>query len=119
MSTPEVLEELRDWTISKRESNGVPALSVAVEFDSIVYRASDGILNLDTGINATDETLFQIGSITKTYTAALILQLADEGRLRIDDPVRKVLPDLVLGDEEAAASITPPPVALPHGRNRR
>jgi CubicO group peptidase (beta-lactamase class C family) len=50
--------------------------------------------------------VFQIGSITKVWTATLIMQLADEGRLDIDAPVRDVLPDFRVADEVASTAIT-------------
>jgi CubicO group peptidase (beta-lactamase class C family) len=47
-----------------------------------------------------------IGSTTKVFTATLLLQLVEEGRVALDDPVRRHLPDFRLADEEAAAALT-------------
>ncbi|CAN5203748.1 serine hydrolase domain-containing protein [soil metagenome] len=52
------------------------------------------------------ETLFQIGSTTKTMTSTVALRLAEAGRLDLDAPVRTYLPELRLADESAAASVT-------------
>ena len=54
------------------------------------------MLNLDTGIEATPDSLFQIGSITKAWTATVIMQLADEGLLDLDAPLASLIPDLRL-----------------------
>lgn len=65
-----------------------------------------GITNVNTGQAVTADTLFQIGSITKTWTATMVLQLVGEGKLDLDAPVRDVLPDFALSDESAAATVT-------------
>ncbi|WP_181034207.1 serine hydrolase [Arthrobacter sp. GMC3] len=65
-----------------------------------------GVTNINTGQPVTPDTLFQIGSITKTWTATLVLQLVAEGKLDLDAPIRDVLPDFTLSDESAAATIT-------------
>ncbi|MHA7271695.1 serine hydrolase domain-containing protein [Arthrobacter sp. HLT1-20] len=65
-----------------------------------------GVANMRTGQSVTTDTLFQIGSISKTWTATLIMQLVAEGKLELDAPIRDVLPDFRLADESAAATIT-------------
>ncbi|MBB4677841.1 CubicO group peptidase (beta-lactamase class C family) [Crossiella cryophila] len=50
--------------------------------------------------------MFQIGSITKLWTATLVMQLVDEGLVELDRPVRGYLPELVLGEEGVAAAVT-------------
>src|SRR5512139_2876792 len=52
-----------------------------------------GLLNATTGVGTTAEALFQIGSISKPWTASMIVQLAAEERLRLDDPIVKLLPE--------------------------
>ncbi|MFI6513474.1 serine hydrolase domain-containing protein [Streptosporangium sp. NPDC050855] len=54
-----------------------------------------GVRDLRTRRPATANGHFRIGSVTKTFVATVILQLADEGRLRLDDPVQRHLPGLV------------------------
>ncbi len=58
------------------------------------------------GRPVTEATLFQVGSITKTQVALAILRLVEAGRLRLDEPVRNVLPSLLLADEHAARRVT-------------
>ena len=67
---------------------------------------ASGVLNRDTGVAATPDSLFQIGSITKSWTATMIMQLVDEGCLDLDAPVIGVLPELRLGDGELAKTVT-------------
>jgi dipeptidyl aminopeptidase/acylaminoacyl peptidase/CubicO group peptidase (beta-lactamase class C family) len=68
--------------------------------------AAYGLLNADAGIEATTDSVWQIGSISKVWTATLAMQLADEGLLDLDAPVRDYLPELQLADPEAAKSVT-------------
>jgi CubicO group peptidase (beta-lactamase class C family) len=68
--------------------------------------AATGVVNNVTGVETTPDTLFQIGSITKVYTTTLIMQLADEGKLDIDAPAVKYLPDLRFADADATRGVT-------------
>jgi CubicO group peptidase (beta-lactamase class C family) len=52
-----------------------------------------GVLNRATGVEVTDDSVFQIGSVTKLWTATMVLQLVDEGRLSLDDSLFSLLPD--------------------------
>jgi dipeptidyl aminopeptidase/acylaminoacyl peptidase/CubicO group peptidase (beta-lactamase class C family) len=68
--------------------------------------ASHGVLNKDTGVEVTTDSVFQIGSITKVWTATVVMQLVDEGRLDLDAPVADVLPELRLADPDVAKRVT-------------
>jgi dipeptidyl aminopeptidase/acylaminoacyl peptidase/CubicO group peptidase (beta-lactamase class C family) len=84
----------------------VPGASVAVVTGDEVVTASAGVLNAADRVAATDDSVFQIGSITKVYTAALVMHLVDEGRVQLDSPVIEVLPELELGDPEVTKTVT-------------
>lgn len=102
----ELLPDLDDVIRSSVEKRGVPGASVAILHDGQVVSAAAGVLNVRTGVEATTDSLFQIGSITKVYTATLILQLVDEGRVDLDAAVRTYLPDFRVADDAASATIT-------------
>lgn len=84
----------------------IPAASVAILSGGEIFTAATGILNGNTGVEADEDSVFQIGSITKTWTATLIMQLVDEGRLDLDAPVRDTVPAFAIGDDAAASAIT-------------
>jgi len=84
----------------------VPGAAVAVSAGGELVDHAAGVLNKGTGVEADTGSLFQIGSVTKIWTTTLALQLADEGRLDLDRPVREYLPEFKLADENAAARIT-------------
>jgi CubicO group peptidase (beta-lactamase class C family) len=65
-----------------------------------------GVLNLDTGLECTVDSLFQIGSITKVWTATVIMRLVERGVADLDTPLSEYLPDLELpGDLAARANM--------------
>ncbi|GAB0106399.1 serine hydrolase domain-containing protein [Nocardia sp. JMUB6875] len=98
--------ELERRLIESIVRHGVPGAQVAVLAGEEICEAAAGVLNIATGVAATTDSVFQIGSITKAWTAALVLQLVDEGAVELDAPVREYLPELRLRDESAAAAIT-------------
>jgi dipeptidyl aminopeptidase/acylaminoacyl peptidase/CubicO group peptidase (beta-lactamase class C family) len=65
-----------------------------------------GVLNQATQVEATPDSLFQIGSITKVWTATVVMGLIDEGRLDLDRPVVEYLPELALADPEQTGRVT-------------
>ena len=71
----------------------LPAISVAVfENGQIIYSKGFGLRNKAYGLAATPNTLYAIGSVTKSFTALSIMQLFNEGKLSLDDPVSKYAP---------------------------
>jgi D-alanyl-D-alanine carboxypeptidase len=78
-----------------RERYGIPGISVTILFpDGTAWVGVSGLADVATRSPVTPSTSFAIASVTKTFTAALILALAEDGRLALDDQVRKYLPDL-------------------------
>jgi D-alanyl-D-alanine carboxypeptidase len=74
---------------------GVPSASVAVVKDGkIAYVKAYGEARLAPAMAATTEMQYSIGSISKQFTAALVLMLQQDGKLKLDDPVAKYLPEL-------------------------
>ncbi|MEU0790472.1 serine hydrolase domain-containing protein [Amycolatopsis sp. NPDC005961] len=104
------LTELAAWLETRLPAvlaeHHVPGASVAVYAGGEIIDHAAGVLNTGTGVEADVDSLFQIGSITKIWTTTLAMQLVDEGVLELDEPVRKYLPEFVLGDDDAAARIT-------------
>lgn len=88
------------------EAHQVVGASVAVLDGVDVVTAAVGTANVCSGLPVTPETIFQIGSITKVYTATLVMQLVDEGLVDLDVPVRNYLPEFRVADEAAASSVT-------------
>ena len=106
---PSLLSELNwlDETIrAEVERWNIPGVSVGIFRDGEVEIAGYGAVNVETEAPVAPETTFQIGSISKTFTATLVMQLVDEGRLDLDVPVITYVPDLPLADRVARETIT-------------
>ncbi len=88
------------------KEHGVPGATVAVLAGGEVVAAAGGVTSLATQVPVDSETVFQIGSITKIWTTTLVLQLVDDGLLDLDQPLLDYLPELVIGDAEAAKALT-------------
>ena len=70
-----------------------PAVSAGLVRDgALVWSAHVGSARLDPPATPTDDTQYMIGSITKTFTAVLVMALRDAGRLSLDDRLEKYLP---------------------------
>jgi len=100
------LNNLQAYVEGLVEKHQVPAVSLAVWRNNQLYRAAAGTLNRETGVAATPDSIFQIGSITKVFTASLVMQLVDEGRVELDRPVKHYLSDFQIADPGATKTIT-------------
>jgi len=89
-----------------RAKHGVVGCSAGVLVDGEITTAASGLLNLKTNVECTSDSVFQIGSIGKVFTATLMMQLVDEGRVHLDDTVIEHLPDFAIADPGAASVIT-------------
>ena len=82
-----VLEELK-------ETNTPGATVAIVSSDRIVYSKGFGISNVETGAPMTPDMLFRIGSTTKMFTATALVTLAEEGRIKLEEPIANYVKDL-------------------------
>ncbi len=89
-----VFAERAQAFISRVTSEKTPAVVVLVARDGqIAFQGAGGQADLEKNVAATVETKFRIGSVTKQFTAAAILKLAENGKLKIRDPLDKYYPD--------------------------
>ncbi len=78
-----------------RERYGVPGIAVTILFpDGSSWVGVSGVADVAAKTPVTTSTSFAIASVSKTFTAALVLALAQEGAIELDEPVRTYLPDL-------------------------
>ncbi|WP_251020355.1 serine hydrolase [Streptomyces sp. ISL-98] len=86
--------------------HGVPGASLGILSRGQLTEAATGLANAGAGIEATTETLWQIGSISKVWTTTVAMILVDEGVLDLDEPIVSVLPELRLADEALTKGVT-------------
>ena len=79
--------------------NEMPGVAVAIERDGkLIYNKAFGLAELEHTVPNTTATIFECGSVSKQFTAAAILLLAQEGKLSVTDDVRKYVPELPVFD---------------------
>lgn len=86
---------------------GIPSAAIGVLHDGELTELAVGVKNVETREPATTDTVYQCGSMTKTWTALAFMQLVDEGKVDLDEPVRTYLPGFAVADSEASAKVTP------------
>jgi CubicO group peptidase (beta-lactamase class C family) len=99
----DTLSELVEATATKF---GIPGVAVGVWADGREVYACHGVTSVDNPLPVDRETLYLLGSVTKTYTATALMRLVTAGQVELDAPVRRYVPELRLEDERAAAEIT-------------
>ncbi|UWZ34003.1 serine hydrolase [Dactylosporangium roseum] len=86
---------------------GIPSAVLGVLRDGEVAGFAVGVADVSTGQPATTDTIYQCGSMTKTWTALAFMQLVDERKVDLDEPVRTYLPGFRVADPEVSATVTP------------
>lgn len=98
--------DLQNYANAQLKKHNIPAISLAIWQNGELKQVAAGILNLSTGVEATTDSIFQIGSITKVMTTSLIMKLVDNGQVDLDLPVKQYLHDFQMADKEATKTIT-------------
>lgn len=101
-----MLSDLNAYIRAIAKKHHVPAISVAVYMNGSMKKAACGVLNVETQVEADVDSVFQIGSISKVFTASLIMDLVDAGKIELDRPVREYLPAFHVADPGATERIT-------------
>src|SRR5262245_13164569 len=90
---------MKDWTVQ--------GLAVAVSHDGhVIWSKGYGWKDVERQLPVTDETIFAIGSITKSVTVTGLGILVDEGKLDWDRPIRSIIPEFQLQDKVATEQMT-------------
>jgi CubicO group peptidase (beta-lactamase class C family) len=94
---PALADAVDDYVRSEMKKRHLPAVAVVVIREGkVVKEKSYGLANVELNVPATEETLFQLASTTKAFTATAIMSLVEEGKFSLDESVRKILPALPL-----------------------
>jgi CubicO group peptidase (beta-lactamase class C family) len=92
------LQDLERAATAELQETGTPGLALAVIRDGRVVLAKGlGAASLETGQPVTPDTLFHVGSVTKTLTAAAVVTLTEQGKLQLDEPVGRWVDGLAPG----------------------
>ncbi|MET7644173.1 serine hydrolase domain-containing protein [Streptomyces sp. NPDC005426] len=84
----------------------IPGAAVGVLLDGQEYIKGYGVTNGDHPVPVDGDTVFRIGSTTKTFTGTTLMRLVERGKAELDTPVRRYLPDFAVADPFASAQVT-------------
>ncbi|GAA0239836.1 serine hydrolase [Cryptosporangium japonicum] len=84
----------------------VPGAQLGILSGDQLVELAHGVLHTGTGAPVRTDSVFQIGSITKVWTATVVMGLIDEGALTLDTPVAEIVPELRLADPEVTKAVT-------------
>jgi D-alanyl-D-alanine carboxypeptidase len=97
------LSGIEKYVLSTMRKNNVPGISVGIVQDGKVILARGyGVANVELSVPATENTVYQIASVTKTFTATAIMMLVEEGKLKLDNKITARLPGLPAAWKEVA-----------------
>ena len=92
---PALLNDYAQAAFNVKDFNGV---MLVMQKGKVIYKKAFGMADREWNVANTVNTKFRIGSVTKQFTATCILQLAEQGKLNIDDKLSKYIPDYPKGD---------------------
>jgi CubicO group peptidase (beta-lactamase class C family) len=92
--------------ISEMKRLDVPGVAIGIWHDGKEYAEGFGVTSLEHPLPVTSETLFQTGSISKTFTGTMLMQLAEQGKIDLDAPVKKYIKDFKLHDKHVTQKVT-------------
>ena len=99
-------EALSDFTASAAGEFRVPGVAAGVWAEGREVYGCHGVTSVENPLPVDPDTVFVLGSIAKTFTATAMMRLVAGGRVELDAPVRRYVPEFTLTDERAAAAIT-------------
>lgn len=91
-------QELDKYVQAQTNVKGFSGSVLVMKQNTVLLKKAYGLADREWNIPNTTDTKFRIGSITKQFTAACILQLAEQGKLSLDDKLSKYIPDFPKGD---------------------
>jgi CubicO group peptidase (beta-lactamase class C family) len=84
----------------------VPGVAIGIWQKGKEYTAGFGVTSVEHPLPVTPDTLFQVGSISKTFTGTMLMQLSEQGKVNLDEPVKKYIKDLKLSNKEVEKKVT-------------
>ena len=92
--------------VSEMKRLSIPGAAVGIWYKNREHIAGFGVTSIENPLPVTPDTLFQVGSISKTLTGTMLMQLSEHGKIDLDAPVRKYLSELRLQNESVAKQVT-------------
>ncbi len=93
----ELSAQIDERVAARMQAGHWPGVAIGIELDGPAHLQAYGLANLEHQVPVREDTVFRIGSLTKEFTAALILKLQETGKLSVDDDITRYLPDSPTG----------------------
>ena len=101
-----IFTKIAQKVVSEMKRLQVPGVAIGIWHKSKEYAEGFGVTSVEHPLPVTADTLFQTGSISKTFTGTVMMQLAEQRKVDLDAPVRKYIKDFKLSDKRVAANVT-------------
>ncbi len=99
-------EKIAALVQAQMTEHAVPGVAIGILDEGRVTTRAFGVTNVDHPLPVTDDTLFQIGSISKTFTGTAMMRLVEQGKVELTAPLRRYLPEFRVKDADASARAT-------------
>jgi len=100
------LKRVCDYAISLMKGEKIPGAAIGVAYHDKEYFVPYGVASLENPLPVTEDTLFKIASISKTFLATAAVVLIEKGQLNLDEPIKTYLPGLKLADKTVENQVT-------------
>jgi len=104
--TDQLVSDIDSYTEISKKSWNVPAVAVVIVHKGKVYTILKGVKSISDNSPINEHTRFQILSLTKGMTATLMLKLVEQGRISLNDPIVKYIPDFKLSNPKVTQTLT-------------
>lgn len=101
-----IFEDLCGFSEQTMAKSGLPGMAFGILHKGQLHTAGLGLTNVDHPLDVTADTLFQIGSVSKTMTGTVAMRLIEQGKLALDGKIRDYIPDFNVQDNEASTQAT-------------
>jgi CubicO group peptidase (beta-lactamase class C family) len=99
-------QKLSRRIVSEMKRLQVPGVAVGIWHNGSELAEGFGVTSVEHPLPVTGDTLFQTGSITKTFTGTMLMQLAERRQVELDAPVRQYIKDFKLRNQQVAQKVT-------------
>ena len=101
-----IREELKAALDSAKELFGIPSYSATCYYKGETFSFSNGICSIESNEEVNGDTMYAIGSCTKSFVAGAICTLADQGLLTLDDKIKEYIPEFEMMDSYVSQNLT-------------
>src|SRR5215211_5758573 len=104
--TDPTFKKIAKKIVSEMKRLQVPGVAIGIWHEGKEYAEGFGITSVEHPLPVTADTLFQTGSISKTFTSTMIMKLVEDGKVNLDAPVKTYIKDFKVQDKEVTENVT-------------